>query len=358
MKKEILLSYFAKISYKKYRDLKKVFSSLDEAWVASPQEFKRIGWDEIFIKEFFEWKNSLNETKIQNELDNEGIMCVTQDDANYPRLLKQIYDPPICLFVRGNLTQEKFPLAVVGPRKPSSYGQQVTHSLVTQLAEVGVTIVSGLALGIDGLAHQAACSGNGKTIAVLAGGVDAHSIQPTANRGLAQKIIEKGGAIISEYPPGSAPQNYSFPKRNRIIAGMSLGTLVIEATEASGTLITAQCALESNRDVFAIPQNITSLTSVGTNNLLKMGAKLVTNSQDILEALNLQHTKYIPPSTVHPDNPVEAKILEWIHTDPIHIDAIIKQCAMESRVVSSTLSLMEMKGKVKNLGGMMYILSH
>ena len=358
MKKEILLSYFLKISYKKYQDLKKVFSSLDEAWDVSPKEFKRTGWDESFIQEFFEWKNSLDEIKIQNELQTEGIICVTQEDANYPALLKQIYDPPICLFVRGNLTQEKFPLGVVGPRKPSSYGQQVTHSLVTPLAEAGVTIVSGLALGIDGLAHEAACQVKGKTIAVLAGGVDQHSIQPSAHRGLAQKIIELGGAIISEYPPGTAPLNYSFPKRNRIIAGMTLGTLVIEATEASGTLITAQCALDGNREVFAVPQNITSLTSIGTNNLLKMGAKLVTSSQDILEALNLQETKQIPAPPVKADSPTEAKILEWIHTEPIHIDAIIKQSKMESRVVSSTLSLMEMKGKIKNTGGMMYILSH
>jgi len=358
MKKEILLSYFLKISYKKYQDLKKVFSSLDEAWNAPANEFKRTGWDEAFIREFFEWKNSLDEIKIQNELQAEGILCLTPDDANYPALLKQIYDPPICLFVRGALTQDPFPLGVVGPRKPSAYGRQVTQNLVSSLAEAGVTIVSGLALGIDGLAHEAACHARGKTIAVLAGGVDHHSIQPSAHRGLAQKIIELGGTIISEYPPGTAPLHYSFPKRNRIIAGMSLGTLVIEATEASGTLITAQCALDSNREVFAVPQNITSLTSVGTNNLLKMGAKLVTDSQDILEVLNLQHTKHIPAPTVQPDTPTEAKILEWMHTDPIHIDDIIKHSKMESRVVTSTLSLMEMKGKVKNLGGMMYILSH
>lgn len=280
-----------------------------------------------------------------------------KDDADYPKLLKEIYDPPFCLFVKGKLKNDGYNLAVVGTRKFSNYGKQITEEIVEPLASQGITIVSGLAYGIDGIAHKATLEVGGTTIAVLGSGINRAHIFPKEHARLAEEIVEKGGAVISEYPPGTIPTRYTFPRRNRIVAGMSLGTLVIEAPEESGALITAQCALDNGRDVFAVPQNINSENSVGPNNLIKNGAKLITNYQEILEALNLQEIKnFIDNKQIIPDSPIEEKILNCLSKEPQHVDLIIKETKLDSPTVNSNLTLMEMKGKVKNLGGMMYIL--
>lgn len=369
MKIEIALSYFIKITPKRYKDLVRVFYHIEDIWQADAIALRSTGWDDELIQEFLTWKNSFDQHKAQAILEKENIECITIDDERYPPLLKEIYDPPFCLFVRGNLEPLKFPLAVVGTRKATPYGNQITELLVKPLAQAGVCIVSGLALGIDGLAHQATLDVKGRTVAVLGGGVDSKTIQPTRHTKLAEHIIANGGAVISEYPPGTEPFAYSFPRRNRIIAGMTLGTLVIEAGDASGTLITAQCALDGNRDVFAVPQNITSPTSIGTNNLLKMGARLVTSAQDILDVLGVAQKKGTdawssrPPDSqereikITADSKEEKILLPLLSLEPVHIDDIIKNSLLESRVVTSTLTLMEIKGKVKNLGGMMYVLS-
>lgn len=353
MQKEILLSFFLKISHKKYKDLLRVFSSLENAWSASASQLKITGWPDEFIAEFLEWRDNLDEEKIQNTLDKEGIRCVTIHDKEYPHLLKEIFDPPFCLFVRGELTQKEPLLGVVGPRKISSYGKQVVELLVPPLVQAGVTIVSGLALGVDGFAHHATLQAKGKTLAVLGGGIDDKTIAPTAHFQLAKKILEDGGALISEYPPFAVPTNYTFPKRNRILAGMCVGTLVIEASEKSGSLITAQCALDSNREVFSVPQNITSVTAFGTNNLLKMGAHVVTSSEDILNVLGI--TSKQEKKKVVGENAEEKILLKILSTDPVHIDEILKLSKLEHRVVNSTLTLMEIKGMIKNVGGMMYV---
>jgi len=210
----------------------------------------------------------------------------TLKDKNYPGLLKEIYDPPEKLYVEGNLSpEEKYPLAVVGTRRPSEYGKRVATELVKNLARLGLTIISGLALGIDGLAHEAALKVGGRTIAVLGSGIDI--IYPASHKKLAEDIIKSGGVIVSEYPPGTSPSKLTFPARNRIIAGLSLGTLVIEAPERSGAMITARFALEQGRDVFAVPGSISNLNSAGCNKLIKMGAKPVTRSEDVLESLGI-----------------------------------------------------------------------
>lgn len=353
MQKEILLSFFLKISHKKYKDLLRVFSSLENAWSANATQFKQTGWPDEFISEFIEWRDHLDEEKIQNTLDKEGIRCITINDPEYPRLLKEIYDPPFCLFVRGNLMHSEPWLGVVGPRKISAYGKQVVDLLVPPLVQSGVTIVSGLALGVDGFAHNATLKAKGNTIAVLGGGIDDKTIAPTAHFQLAKKILEDGGVILSEYPPYTEPTNYTFPKRNRILAGMCIGTLVIEASEKSGSLITAQCALESNREVFAVPQNITSSTSVGVNNLIKMGAHVVTSSEDILNVLGIAST--FEKKNIVGESAEENILLQILSSDPMHIDEILIQSKLEHRVINSTLTLMEIKGMVKNVGGMMYV---
>lgn len=358
MNKEIILAHFPKITVKRYRDLLGVFSSIGYAWQAEFDELKKTGWDDQLVHEFLIWREQVDEQKIQNDMDREQIRCLTKEDIEYPELLKQIYDPPFCLFVRGTLVPDAFNLAVVGTRKYTPYGKQVTEELISDLAPQGITIVSGLALGIDSIAHGASIRAHGSTVAVLGSGIDNNHIYPAAHRDLTAHILQGGGAIISEYPPGTEPTVYSFPRRNRIIAGMSLGTLVIEAGEQSGALITASVALENGREVFAIPQNITSRTAVGPNNLIKMGAKPVTCSQDILDTLNLRNiVQYVTNKEVLPDSPTEAELLKNLSKEPIHVDELIKKSGLPSPTVNSTLTLMEMKGKVRNVGGMMYVLA-
>lgn len=358
LKKEILLAYFPKFTHQRIGQLHRAFGSLDAAWISNPDAFRHTSWDEALITEFFAWKRTVDETVIQAQLSRDNIQCLTQADPAYPPLLREIYDPPLALFVRGTLAHLQTPLAVVGTRANTPYGKQVTEEIVSELARRGLTIVSGLALGIDGLAHTATLAAAGRTIAVLGTGIDRDHVYPAAHKLLANRIVERGGAVISEYPPGSLPTQYSFPRRNRIIAGISQGTLVIEAGEGSGALITAQCSLDNNREVFAIPQNITSPTAVGVNQLIKMGAKVVTSIEDIFEALNLK-TIATPPSAapITPDSPTEASLLPHLSRVAIHIDELIKKSALPSPTVTGALTLMEMKGKVKNLGGMMYVLT-
>jgi DNA processing protein len=283
------------------------------------------------------------------------IQKINPNDKNYPRLLKEIYDPPKELFFLGEIkAEENLPLAIVGTRKVSNYGKQVTIELGRSLARAGFTIVSGLALGVDGLAHQAAIDVKARTIAVLGCGLD--KIYPPNHKKLAEKIITQGGLIISEYPPGTPPLKHHFPTRNRIIAGLSLGVLVIEAPETSGALITARYALEQNREVFAVPGNIFNQNSIGTNQLIKLGAKLVTKPEDIFETFNLDLPKK-QKKEIKPANKEEEAILKVLSDEPISIDEIVKQSGLNTSIVSSTLIMMEISGKVKNLGGGQYIIA-
>ena len=227
-----------------------------------------------------------------------------------------------------------------------------------KLTQYNVEIISGLALGIDSIAHSAALQSGGRTIAVLGSGINKNNIYPACHKQLSERIINAGGALISEYPPGAMPNTFTFPRRNRIVAGMSLGTLVIEASEDSGALITAQFALDSNREVFCIPQNITSPTAAGSNKFLKNGAILITEADDIINIFNLQEfTKNSSNAKIIPSNPIEEKILKLLSRKPIHVDEIIKNSGIPSQEVNSALLLMEIQGKIKNTGGMMYILT-
>jgi len=216
-----------------------------------------------------------------------SIQILTTKDKNYPELLKKIYDPPNKLYISGELRkEEKYPIAVVGTRKISNYGQEATRFFVEALAEAGLTIISGLALGVDGLAHRIALEKNARTIAVLGSGLNI--IYPSAHQKLAQEIVESGGAVISEYSPNTGPTKKTFPARNRIVSGLSLGVLVIDAPQRSGALITARTAIEQGREVFVVPGRINDFNSEGCNYLIKMGARLVTNPEEIIEALNVK----------------------------------------------------------------------
>ncbi len=213
-----------------------------------------------------------------------SIQILTIKDKNYPELLKKIYDPPSKLYVSGELKkEEKYPLAIVGTRRISNYGQQTTRLFAEALAEAGITIISGLALGVDGLAHRIALEKKARTIAVLGSGLNI--IYPSAHQKLAQEILVSGGAVISEYSPNTSPTKKTFPARNRIVSGLSLGVLVIEAPRKSGALITARTAIEQGREVFVVPGRINDLNSEGCNYLIKMGARLVTNPEEIIEVI-------------------------------------------------------------------------
>lgn len=352
------LAHFPKITYTRYARLKAYFLDLKNLYVAELDEIVKAGLEENIAVEFLTWRDKNPIEKILERLEKENIYTVSLGQDSYPALLGQINDPPHTLFVRGTLPPTNQPtLGVVGTRRFTSYGKIVCEDLVTSLASQGIGIVSGLALGIDGIAHTAALEAQGTTVAVLGTGINKSCIFPSAHKPLAEKIIAQGGAVVSEYPIDFAPTQYSFPARNRIIAGLSLGTLVIEAPIKSGALITARCAVDYNREVMCVPHAITSPTGAGPNNLIKFGAKMVTEPNDILEALNLQEIKQIIP--VKPEKidlgTPEGKILNCLTKEAKNINEIILETKIDSAAMSATLAIMEIKGQIKNLGGMNYI---
>lgn len=355
----VALSTFIKFGSKALFKLKRGFSNFERAFNASHAELVKAGIDEKIALEFIETRAKINPKEEWEKIEKENIKIVTPEDTTYPPLLKELYDLPALLYVKGMLPDggDKFPLAVVGSRKVSPYGRQVIEEIVSALARQGLTIVSGMALGADACAHATALKVNGRTIAVLGNGLD--ELYPHTNRRLGEQILANGGAIISEFPLGALPLRQNFPMRNRLISGLSLGTLVVEAAVDSGSLITARCALDQNREVFSIPGSIFSPLCAGTNNLLKMGAHVVTSAEDILDALNMERAEDIlEDRPIKADSPEEAAILKVITREPKHIDNITKETTLPASSALSTLTLMEMKGRIKNMGGMMYVLTH
>lgn len=355
----LAFSQFYKFGPIKFRKIKNYFPDIKTAFNAPLSEFIRAGIDEKTAEEFQLFKHQINPSQLEENLRKEKVKILTIDDSEYPKLLKEIYDPPLLLYYLGDLEAAgEFSLAIVGSRKFTAYGQMATEKIVKDLALNGLSIISGLAFGIDTFAHQAALDASGKTVAVLGCGLDRQSIYPSQNRYLADKIVDHGGLIISEYPLKTMPLKAHFPQRNRLISGLSLGTLVIEAAEKSGALITAMQALEQNREVFAIPGNIYSPVSAGTNKLIKMGAKLISSAKDILESLDLTDAlSYSENKKIMPESKEEKLILERLNHEPAHVDDLIRLTNLNASVINSTLTIMEMKGMIKNVGGMQYILA-
>jgi len=265
--------------------------------------------------------------------------------------LKGIKNAPEVIYYRGEMKSDENCFAVVGTRRFSPYGKQVALEMAGDLAEAGLIIVSGLAPGIDTFCHTAAVERRKRTIAVLGTGVDEKSIYPQSNLKLAQKILETGGALISEYPPGQRGTQFTFPQRNRIISGLSLGILVVEAKQKSGALITAHYAFEQNRKVFAIPGPIHSLNSKGCHYLIKRGAKLVESANDILKDLNLPAGRQVYQKGIIGETEEENLILNVLKEEVLDIDKIIEKTKLSAAKVASTLAILEIKGKVRNLGG-------
>jgi len=338
-----------------FHQLLKYAGSVEAAWNATSFDLENLNFPQGLIEKFLEKQKNLDLKTTMWHLNKLGVRVLTISSSDYPPLLKKIYDPPFVLYMRGTIIKEdELAIAVVGSRKITAYGREVTENLVQNLVAHGLTIVSGLAFGVDLASHQAALDAGGRVIAVLASGVDI--ITPTSNTFLAERILkESRGAIISEQPLGRTPLKHFFPVRNRLISGLALGTLVVEATEKSGTIHTARAALEQGREVFAVPGSIFSPLSIGTHNLIKSGAKLVNSVEDILEELNLEvRSLRLEAREVVPESPEEEKILKILGNDELHVDAIIQKSELPAAVVTSTLTMMEMKGKVKNLGNQVY----
>lgn len=334
------------------------FGTAEKAWAGTQKEFEESGLTSNLATKIITERTNIDPDQEWAEMEKREIRMITVNDDTYPRLLKEIANPPYILYVRGRLEalNEKPMIAIVGSRKFTQYGAQVAGVFATDLSRAGITVVSGLALGIDAIAHRATLDAGGTAIAIIGSSLEDENIGPRTNFDLARNILLSGGAIISEHPLGTQATPFAFPVRNRILAGMTLGTLVVEAALDSGTLITANLAVEFNREVFAVPGSIFSPTSTGTHKLIKNGAKMICNVKDILEELRLeQKTEIENAKKIIPDSPEEEKILKLLSHEPVHIDNIIKIAKLETSVISSTLVMLEMKGMIKDIGGQNYI---
>lgn len=334
------------------------FGSAKSVWMAKKTKLLEVGLSQVTVEELVGHKKRIDPGQHLKALAKLEIRVLVYEDEEYPEKLREIDNPPRVLFVRGRFdASDHRSLAVVGTRKPTPYGRDVTARLVEQLVNQKFTIISGLARGIDGAAHRAALEAHGRTVAVLGGGVD--RVYPPEHLGLAQEVA-KHGAVISEFAPGKLPAPGNFPARNRIISGLSLGVLVIEGAAQSGTKITARLASEQGREVFAVPGPITSRYSQAPADLLKLGAKVVTEVSDILEELSAQvgskKANISQKVTVSledlPDE--ERKIIEALADGNLHVDEIARKSGMDTAEVSATLTMLEIKGMVRHLGGMVY----
>ena len=330
------------------------FGDLGVAWQAPVDALQAAGLSQKLAERVAQARAGIDLDACLAGYAAQKINILTWDDEAYPRRLKEIDQPPPVLYVRGELiAEDSQAVAVVGTRRISAYGRQAAEEIVSQVAANGITIVSGLAHGVDAIAHQAALKAGSRTIAVLGCGVD--RIYPPENAQLAGKIIANG-AIISDYAPGTPPDASNFPPRNRIISGLARAVIVVEAGETSGALITAQFAVDQGRDVYAVPGSIFALQCKGTNRLIAQGAYPLLSAKDLLEALNLtRNTEQRIDRRAMPGDEVEAQLLKILGHEPLHMDEIRNQSGLPIERVSAALVMMELKGLVRQVGEMNYI---
>lgn len=345
------LSHLPSFSAKRLRRWIDIFGSAERVWNASIMELMESGIPQRIADRFCHERASIESAQKKEQCARLGIAFHAFGTEQFPPLLAEISDPPLGLFVKGKLNGAPVSLAVVGTRRPSLYGQRVTRELVGSLAEQNIPIISGLALGIDGIAHEAALERHGTTIAILAAGLD--QIYPSMHTKLAERIVESGGALVSEFPPHVPALKHHFPIRNRLIAGMTNGTLVTEAPRSSGALLTAELALGYDRDVFAVPGPITNPASAGTNHLIKRGAQVVTSADDVLAAYHMEpKTRHLPlPETL---TGTERNLLAFFGSEPLTVDQLVKMSTLEASVVNATLTLLLMKGWIVQLDPVHY----
>jgi DNA processing protein len=331
------------------------FGTLQAAWTASPGELKAAGLDSGSISALTTARTEIEPEAEAEALRSAGVTALTWHDDGYPRGLREVYDRPPVLFVRGTLIPaDEWAVAVVGTRRVTVYGRQVAEEMSRGLAANRVTVVSGLARGVDAVAHRAALEAGGRTIGVLACGLDL--IYPPEHKRLAEQIIEQG-ALLSDYPLGTQPRSEFFPRRNRILSGVSLGVLVVEGDIKSGALITARQALEQNREVFAVPGSIYSPNSRGTNKLIQDGeAKLTLTVEDVLAELNLTMASHqVEMTELVPADETERALLKLLGAEPVHIDEVRRTSGMPIAAVTSALAMLELKGLIRQVGRMNYV---
>ncbi len=351
-------SCFLKVGPVKFKRLLDFFGTAEKAFFAQANSLVQAGLEPLLVEEFIAFRQRYQYTTILHAMQQEQIALCPITSELYPPLLRQIHNPPFLIYIKGDLSflQNGFPMAIVGTRRASQYGARVAYELSQGLAKQGISIISGGAQGIDTYAHQGTLKAGGKTVAVLGCGIDEASYFPKTNIQLFREIIARGGAVISELPPGTQAQTFTFPHRNRIISGISMGCVVVEAPEKSGALITANCALEQNREVFAVPNSVYNPNSLGPHSLLKQGAQLVSCAKDVLDAFNIKAVSSIQEArATYPKTPKEEKILSLLTKEPTHIDALARLSGFPASEVSATLTTMELKGMVRNLGGMQYV---
>lgn len=334
------------------------FGDAASAWNATEMQLRRAAIESRPIENLLHARKRLDLDFEMEKVRRAGARLITLADDAYPPLLRQVAEAPAVLYVRGTLeAADAQALSIVGTRKATTYGREAAHELARQLARSGITIISGLAHGIDSAAHSGALAGGGRTLAVLGCGID--RVYPPDNRALAENVVQHG-ALVSEFPVGTPPDGRNFPRRNRIISGMALGVLVVEAPENSGALITAAVAADQGREVFAVPGNIFNLSSRGSNRLIQDGAKLVMGVDDILLELNLALRNVqlqAAAEQIAPANSTEARLLEHLSADPLHVDELARMASLPIAVVTSTLAILELKGLARMVGPMQYTLT-
>ena len=330
------------------------FGNAQTAWNANPAELAEAGLSLKMIERLIAVRESMDLSLLWQKVHSKGIKVLTWRDEDYPLRLKEIEQPPPVLYVRGDISPEdSWAVSIVGTRRVTPYGRQVTEEIASFLAANGITVVSGLARGVDSIAHKAALNAGGRTLAVLGSGVD--RIYPPENRALAEQIITQG-AVISDYALGTPPESSNFPPRNRIISGLSMAVVVVEAGNTSGALITAEFAADQGREVFAVPGNILASQSKGTNKLIQNGAHPLLSASDILQSLNLSRVgQHKAARKILPSDDLEAKILEALNAEPLHVDEIRNKTNLPVEKVSATLVMMELKGMVRQVGNMHYV---
>lgn len=328
--------------------------SIEAAWKAPIQQLKEAGLDRRSLENLLATRRTLDLEAAWQQVIRAGAQVYTWNDVEYPENLRQVPLAPPVIYVRGSLVEEdRLAVALVGTRQASAYGREVARSLGQELAHNGITVISGLALGIDAIAHEAALEAGGRTIAVLGSGVD--QVYPMQNRKVAQAMMAQG-ALVSEYPMGTPPEASNFPPRNRIISGLSLAVVVVEAGQRSGALITAKFAADQGRDVFAVPGSILQPSSAGCNALIQEGASPLLSVTDLLDQLHLERAAVQKEARqTIPTDPTERRLLEHLNSEPVHLDDIVRETAMPAAQVSGLLAMMELKGVVRQVSSMKYV---
>jgi DNA processing protein len=356
----VAFNYLLNFTFKKYKLLIQNFKTLERAFYSSAKDLIRAGLKPELVFDFVAKRKKINLDEILEKIKEEKIKILVISDKDYPFLLANIYSPPPILYYKGNINIDwNNSLSVVGSRKFTYYGEKIIKDFIPKLTRAGLSIISGLAIGIDSLAHQAVLDNNGKTIAVLGSGLDYWSIYPRANRKMVEEILQKEGLVLSEFPLGTEPISFNFPQRNRIIAGLSRAVLVAEAGEKSGSLITAKYALEEGREVLSLPGSIYDDNFCGNNNLIKSGAGVVLNVDNILDFFNVLpfSNNRVSERVYQGENDLEREILAFLKNKPLHIDEFSSVLPYNFSEISSSLAVLEIKGIVRDIGGKNYELA-